>query len=98
MTQAASLFVPSEAEVGLSGYSWGGEGNKYQLFTTNESRKKAPTSTSPYIWPWVLRSPTKVQHGSKTNPVFCQVTADGTAGETYGINGSSINFVYGFCV
>ena len=98
VNQAASLFVPSEAEVGLSGYSWGGEGNKYQLFTTNESRKKAPTSTSPYIWPWVLRSPTKVQNGSKTNPVFCQVTADGTAGQTYGINGSSINFVYGFCV
>lgn len=92
------IFVPSEIEVGLSGQSWGGEGYAYPIFTTDEKRKKHPTSTSPYYWPWVLRSPTKKQDTSKTNPVFCQVTGEGKAGKTYGINGSSINFVYGFCV
>lgn len=92
------LFVPSETEVGLSQYSWGGEGYTYPIFTTDETRKKAPNSGSPFFWEWVLRSPTKEQGGSKINPVFCQVTTSGSAGETYGIKGSTIYFVYGFCI
>lgn len=96
--ETVELFVPSESEVGLSKYSWGDEGYTYPIFTTNETRKKGPYSTSPHLWDWVLRSPTKVQGGSKINPVFCQVTDSGTAGKTYGISGTTIYFVYGFCV
>ena len=90
-TNSMKIFLFSENEVGLSGYSVAGEGEKYARFTSNSVRTKKMSNGSGGVNWWWLRSP----YSSNTSG-FCFVNSDGTAN----YNGARYTggVCFGFCV
>ena len=90
-TNSMKIFLFSEKEVGLSGYSVAGEGEKYARFTSNSVRtKKMSNGSGDAAW-WWLRSPR-----SGNTDYFCIVNSDGSA--YYGSASISRGVCFGFCV
>ena len=90
-TNSMKIFLFSEKEVGLSGYSVAGEGEKYARFTSNSVRTKKLSNGSDGVGWWWLRSPLS----GDTNG-FCNVSSDGSA---YKYNARGLGGVcFGFCV
>ena len=90
-TNSMKIFLFSEKEVGLSGYSVAGEGEKYARFTSNSVRTKKMSNGSGSASWWWLRSPS-----SGNTYYFCYVSSDGSAG--YGSASGSRGVCFGFCV
>lgn len=90
-TNSMKIFLFSEKEVGLSGYSVAGEGEKYARFTSNSVRTKKMSNGSGGANWWWLRSP---YSGNANN--FCRVYVDGTA--DYSDSNRANGVCFGFCV
>lgn len=88
---AVEIFLFSEKEVGLSGNSAAGEGERYARFTGSSAREKRLSNGSGSDSRWWLRSP---HLGSTGN--FCHVYNVGTAG--YDGARYAYGVCFGFCV
>lgn len=90
-TNSMKIFLFSEKEIGLSGHSVAGEGEKYARFTSDSVRTKKMSNGSGSANWWWLRSPF-----SGYAYTFCAV---GNGGSASGSNASDSGGVcFGFCV
>ena len=90
-TDSMKIFLFSEKEVGLSGYSVAGEGENYARFTSNSVRTKKMSNGSGSANWWWLRSPRK-----GIDSLFCSVDSDGKA--IHSSANVSNGVCFGFCV
>ena len=90
-TNSMKIFLFSEKEVGLSGISFAGEGEKYALFTNNSIRTKKMNNGSGSVYVWWLRSPSYI-----FNDYFCSIDTGGQCGSSEA--DEPIGVCFGFCV